>query len=158
MASEDGVLPVDQQGIGEPEALNAVGDLTDLLAGMSAGIAYPGAQPIQRKGIPNNHMHALSGDEVQSFVEDTSTTLRLWISVASRQGVRRFPGEDGVEDELVGASVSEYSGASISSSITHPRSHTPAAHIHCITLPRVAAGPAFVVTHEEPPLWDICLD
>jgi hypothetical protein len=44
MAGDDCVVPVDQDGIGKAKRLDAVGDLTDLVFGMSAGIVGVGFQ------------------------------------------------------------------------------------------------------------------
>jgi hypothetical protein len=44
-------------------------------------------------GIPNNHMHALSGEEVQSLV-GTSTTVGLLLSIESTWSLFELPGNE----------------------------------------------------------------
>ena len=81
VAGEDAIVSIDQDRIGEAEAADAVGDLSDLLARMDAGVARPGTQLIEGQGFEKAGGH---GREVSDVRLDLTADRKI-IKTSCRQ-------------------------------------------------------------------------
>jgi hypothetical protein len=80
MAGEDTIFSVDQDGVGEAEATNALGDLPSLLTRMGSGVARPRPQIIKGNGFKHagGHQRLAPDSNADSFARTYRFHNKLW--------------------------------------------------------------------------------